>query len=284
MAVKTLPTWIVVMDGAQARFYALRQSEDGQVFEEIAGPLTATPRVVAKPGRSFATGKARGVVEPRQNARKLEKHDFVHDVADLLDAAVAKRTFSKLVLAAPPRSLGELREVLSARVLATLTHEIPKTLTNLPTDALWNKLSTMLLTAAKPLSQKIKGVTLPPVPVSVVFRSTENSPAVEADALRYAAKLGRKFSYIDSCKITISAPRKLSLKGKAFAIGLEIISAGRKIATKGECSGLHTHENAHSAMRDVFDAAERQLGSLANRRVKAVKSARHNEAHRMAFA
>lgn len=290
MAAKTLPTWIVVLDGAQARFFALRQSEDGQVFEEISEPMVATPRDVAKPGRSFATGKARGVVEPRQNARKLEKHDFIHEIADYLDAAAAKRSFSRLVLAAPPRSLGELREVLPARVLNKLIHEIPKTLTNLPEDQLWNKLSSMLLTAAKPLPKKSKEKALPAMPVAVVFRSTESSPTVQADALHYAAKLGRKYTRIESCKVTISAPRRISLKGKSFSIGLEVMAEGRKIATRGACSGLHSHENAHSALKDVFAAAERKLGQMAGRlaavgaraeagrRIPAVKRARMQEA------
>ncbi|MGB8602779.1 MAG: host attachment family protein [Rhizomicrobium sp.] len=290
MAAKTLPTWIVVLDGAQARFFALRQSEDGQVFEEIAEPLAATPRVVAKPGRSFATGMARGVVEPRLNARKLEKHDFIHEIAGRLDAAAAQKDYSRLILAAPPRSLGELREVLSARVLNKLVHEIPKTLTNLPTDQLWNKLSVMLLSAAKPLPKKSQEAILPAMPVSVVFRSTENSPTVQADALHYAAKLGRKYARIESCKVTISAPRRISLKGKSFTIGLEVMAEGRKIATKGACSGLHSHENAHSALRDVFEAAERKLGAMAGRlasvgaraeagrRIPAVKRARMQEA------
>ena len=62
MVAKQLPTWIVVLDGAQARFFALRQGVDGQIFEETAEALSASPRKASKPGRSFSTGKARGVV------------------------------------------------------------------------------------------------------------------------------------------------------------------------------------------------------------------------------
>lgn len=274
MAVKQIPTWIVVLDGAQARFFTLRQGEEGQIFEETAEALTASVRSSEKPGRSFSTGKARGVVEPRKNARKLEKHDFVQDVAQVLDAAVGQRTFARLVLVAPPRTLGELREVLTERVLETLTHEVPKTFTKLSPDALWRKLSDQLLMAAKPLSKKIKGDATPGVPVSVVFRSTEASPAVKADALRYAAKLARKFSRVESCKVTISAPRRVSLKGKAFAVALDVTADGRSFTTKSEMSGLHTHENAHAALRDVFDAVERLLAGSAGRKASAAKPSR----------
>lgn len=274
MAVKKLPTWIAVLDGAQARFFVLRQGEEGQVFEETAAALTAESRDSQKPGRSFSPGKARGVVEPRKNARKLEKHDFVQDVAAVLDAAVAKHAFAHLVLVAPPRTLGELREVLTERVLETLTHEIPKAFTKLPPDALWKKLSSQLLTAAKPLSKRIKGEAAPAVPVSVVFRATEASPAIEANALRFAAKLARKFSRIERAKVTVSAPRRISLKGKAFAIALEVVADGRTFTTKSEGSGQHSHENAHTALRAGFEAVEKLLTAASGRKKSATKPRR----------
>lgn len=274
MAVRKLPTWIVVLDGAQARFFALRQSEDGQVFEETAEALTASARQSEKPGRSYSTGKARGVVEPKKNVRKLEKHDFVHDVAAVLEKAVGKQTFARLVLVAPPRTLGELREVLSERVLETLTHEVPKTLTKLAPDALWKKLSNQLLMAAKPLSKKIKGETAPGVPVSVIFRATEASPAIEADATHYAAKLTRKFARIERVKVTVSVPRRVSQKGKAFSIGLEVTALGRAFTAKSESGGQNSHENAHTALRDVFSAVERLVLGAAGRKASAAKPRR----------
>ncbi len=281
MVAKQLPTWIVVLDGAQARFFALRQGEDGQIFEETAEALSASPRKASKPGRSFSTGKARGVVEPRLNVRKLEKHDFVHDVAAVLDAAAAKRTFGQLVLAAPPRSLGELREVLSERVLATLTHEIPKTLTKFPTDVLWRKLSAMLLTAARPLSKKAdKGKTSPAVPVSVVFRNTEASDAVQADAMRYAAKLSRKYSRIKSCKVVVDAPRRRNLSGRTFGVSLEVSLTGRTVTTKSASDGKHVHQDAHMAMRSAFAAIERQIGDHTARSARTATRAERAAARR----
>jgi protein required for attachment to host cells len=267
MAAKQETTWIVVLDGGQAQFYALRKDEDGQVFERAAEPLSAETRVATKPGRSFATGKARGVVEPRQNVRKLEKHDFIRAIAGLLDVAAGRRKFARLVLAAPPRSLGELRDILSDRVLAALTHEIPKTLTKFPPDLLWKKLSAQLLTAAKPLAgRRSKDKSAPAVPVSVQFRNTASSPAVEADAMRYAAQLSRKFARIESCKVTIESPRRLSPKGRAFEINLDVVLAGRRIASRSAGDGRHSHENAHNALRIAFTAIERQLRDHAEKR------------------
>lgn len=274
MAVKSLPTWIVVLDSTQARFYALRQSDEGQVFEEIADALAAAPRESARPGRSFAKGVARGVVEPRQNARKLDKRDFMEDVAEKLNKAASKREYSRLVLAAPPRSLGELRELMSEKALGCLIHEIPKTLTKLPTDALWTKLSEILLAAAKPLTKKQKAEVVPGVPVSVVFRSTEGSSAIQTDALKFAAKLSRKYTKVESCKVTIATSKRVTQKGKPFSVSLDVMMGGRKFTSKSEGGGIHMRENAHSALRDAFSAADRQLHALAGRRMAIAKPRR----------
>lgn len=275
MAAAKFPTWIAVMDGAQAQFFVLRKSEDGQIFEEAIEARIAAPRFDrgGKPGRANANGKARGVVEPRQNIKKLEKREFVHEVADLLDAAAEDKAYGQLVLVAPPRVMGELRDVLSEKVLKCLSHEFPKTLTNLPPDVLWSKLSKMLLTAAKPLSGKTKGKTKPAVPVSVQFRNTEASQMIESEALRYAAKLSRKFADVKGCKVVVEAPRRRSLKGKNFEIGLDVAVPGRTIAVKSEGGGMHTHENAHKALRDAFEAVERRMRDRASRRAAVARKA-----------
>ena len=186
-------TWIAVLDGTQARFFALRKNGDGQVFEEAAEALSADlPRYSRdersdRPVRAFAVGKARGAVEPRHDYNKLAKHQFTREVAGALEAAFADLRYDQLVLVAPPRSLGELRELLSERLLACLAHEVPKNLTNLGADALRKKLSGFPVTAALggPVSReekKPKAKAKVSLPVSVVFRNMEDSPTVRSAA------------------------------------------------------------------------------------------------------
>ena len=60
----------------------------------------------------------------------MQKHDFTARLAEVLDKACEEGRFDRLVLVAPPRSLGELRTLLSNRVKKTVAHEVGKDLTN----------------------------------------------------------------------------------------------------------------------------------------------------------
>ncbi|MDE2134008.1 MAG: host attachment protein [Alphaproteobacteria bacterium] len=263
-------TWIAVLDGAQARFFALRKNGDGMVFEAAAEALSADlPRYSRdersdRPARAFAVGKARGAVEPRHDYNKLAKHNFTREVAIALEVAFAEGRYDQLVLVAPPRSLGELRELLSERLLASLAHEVPKNLTNLGTDALRKKLSALLVKAATPLGGPVPRAEQKPkadvsLPVSVVFRNMEASPAVHATALKYVAKLDRKFGRIVKCRVTVEAPHRHHRKGRLFRANVDLVLPGREITTKRSGESNHAHEDVNVALRDAFDAATRQL-------------------------
>lgn len=278
MAAKQTTTWIVVLDGKLARFFVLRRSKDGQVFEEAASVLAAKRAGRGeKPGR--AAGKARGALEPRSDVRKLEKYDLAREVADALDDAVVKGRFSQLVLVAPPRSLGALRALLTERVLALLAHEIPKSLTKFAPDALWMKLSSLLVRAATPVPSptraKAKAAAKPgPIPATVVFRNMEGSPAVRDSALKLADKLSRKFLRVEKCKITVEVPHRRNLKGRIFRVDIDVSLHGAEITTKGVGEGKHAHQDAHTALRDAFEAVERQLRDYTDRKSSGAGSRR----------
>ena len=263
---KTKPTWIAVMDGVQARFFALRRSDDGQVFEEVAAPLSAKPVRAArgdKPGRAYSsTGVGvRHAVVPRSDPRKLEAALFAREVAGALDAALAGKRYSQLVLVAPSRNLAELREHLTARVRETLAQQVPKNLTKLGTDALWDKLSVVLLKAARPIvngaAARVATVSGNAMPVSIVFRDMEPSRTVQSAALKYAAKLGRKFGRIMHCRVTVEAPHHAHRKVKLFRVSIDLKVPGHEIAAKFGDGPPFSELN--TALREAFATAARQM-------------------------
>jgi len=276
-------TWIAVLDGTQARFFALRMNGDGQVFQEAAKALSADlPRRDKQPARTSSIGKARGAVEPRHDYNKMAKHQFTREVAATLDAACADHRYDRLVLVAPPRSLGELRELLSERVLAGLAHEVPKNLTKLASDALRKKLSGLVAMSpsAPPPRETVKQKTKAKVslPMSVVFRNMEASPSVHAAALKHLAKLGRKFDRIVNCRVTVEAPHRHHRKGRLFQANVELMLPGHEITTKGAGKNNHAHEDVNVALRDAFDAATRQLQDFRRRKESAAPARRAFEA------
>jgi protein required for attachment to host cells len=259
MNMKTKPTWIAVMDGTQARFFTLRRGEDGQIFEEVK---TLSAKRLARASRSEKTG--RGLTAARRGARsdpnRLDATLFARDVAGALDAALAEKRYDRLVLVAQSRNLAELREHLTARVRGTVAHQVPKDFTKLGTDALWEKLSVILLKAARTVNgsaTRVATVSGNAMPVSVVFRDMEASPTVQSAALKYAGKLGRKYGRILNCRVTVEAPHHAHRKVKLFRVGVDLKLPGHEIAAKfGDGPAFN---DINTALREAFATATRQL-------------------------
>jgi protein required for attachment to host cells len=144
-------TWIVVADGARARFFA--PGEDAKKLvpgaADMVAPQSRQPSrdlKSDKPGRSYASSRSgvRHAFEPPHDHHKFEKHRFTALLAETLDAACGRREFDQLVLVAPRRSLGELRTLLSKRVQGRIRLEIAKDLTNVTAAGLWRRLATQV--------------------------------------------------------------------------------------------------------------------------------------------
>jgi len=145
-------TWIVVADGARARFFSFSEDRKKLVSNRSADLVAPESRQLShelksdKPGRGFGSSRSgvRHAFEPTHDYHKLEKHRFTALLAETLDAACGKREFDDLVLVAPRRSLGELRGLLSKRVQGRLRRELAKDLTNETQAALSKRLMPLL--------------------------------------------------------------------------------------------------------------------------------------------
>jgi protein required for attachment to host cells len=151
-------TWIVVADGARARFF--EPSVDGRKLVQARPVDMVMPESRGydrnlksdRPGRVFssARGGVRHALEPPHDYHKLEKHRFLASVAAVLDAACAQREFDGLILVAPRCSLGEFRTLLSERVQRSVLREIAKELTSKTPAALWDRLAPLIPLARQP--------------------------------------------------------------------------------------------------------------------------------------
>lgn len=103
--------------------------------------------VADKPGRGFGSADAsthRHAFEPQHDPHKLEKHDFTAELARALDGLSGQ--YDRLVVVAPPRSLGELDTLLTPQVKKKVSHQIPKDLTGVSPPDLWDALEKVLPT------------------------------------------------------------------------------------------------------------------------------------------
>lgn len=108
--------WLLAADGATAHFYALHTH-----------PLHLEP-VLTPPLRNHATERHGQVPEDR-------KDRFAVYIAEAIADAAAKKLFQDLVIAAPPRMLGDLRNHLDPAVHKLVRLEIGSEWANMtPTE------------------------------------------------------------------------------------------------------------------------------------------------------
>jgi protein required for attachment to host cells len=153
MLMKKAITWIVVADGSRA--HIIRQNGVGKPLEAVPGqeflnPEPGKTREIGtdKPGRTFDStrvGHRHGMEEV--DWHRFEKKKFAKSIAERLDHAAEAKAFDKLVLVAPPDTLGDLRAELGKHGTAKITAEVGKDLTSVPVSNLADHLSDIIRVA-----------------------------------------------------------------------------------------------------------------------------------------
>lgn len=124
-------TWYCVADAGRARILEARVPRAALTVVETLDHEPYEHGRVEPPGRSqeSATTARHSFVDAETPARR-EKRAFAHDVADFLAAAAERGAYGHLVIAAPPKFLGDLRGALKQPVRARVKAEIGKDLTH----------------------------------------------------------------------------------------------------------------------------------------------------------
>lgn len=128
--------YVFVGDGRKALL--LRNEGDAQypnlkteqVFETDNPPTRE--QGTDKPGRSYASIGGRRSAMEQADWHELEEQRFASDVAGTLLVLVREKNIEALVIAAPPRTLAELRRSLHDDVKKRIIAEVDKDLTNQP--------------------------------------------------------------------------------------------------------------------------------------------------------
>ncbi|ADZ68676.1 host attachment protein [Polymorphum gilvum] len=138
--------WVLVGDGEKALVFRNEGDADYPNLQVIRileheNPVTREQGTDA-PGRYIdGLGPNRSAVE-NTDWHTLEKHRFAKTMADALYKAAHKGKFSKLVVVAPPMTLGDLRKEFHKEVKDRIIAEVDKTLTGHTPDAIEKILTT----------------------------------------------------------------------------------------------------------------------------------------------
>lgn len=134
---KPIRTWILIADAARARVFETRGRGSGLTPVEdmtLDAELPPSREIGAdRPGRAFnSVGNMRHAMEPPTDPHREQKRQFARRIASAVEERQAARSFDRLVIVAPPVTMGDLRAVLPEKVKAAVTAEIVADLTNTP--------------------------------------------------------------------------------------------------------------------------------------------------------
>jgi protein required for attachment to host cells len=135
---KKQTTWIVVADGSRAKIFLAVGRDRIELKDETAVPHPPSRDIDAdRPGRTFdSAGQGRHAKEPPTDPHDKAEADFLHALAQQLNAAHERKEFDRLVVIAAPRALGTLRDAYPKPMLSAVTKELAHDLTGFETPAL----------------------------------------------------------------------------------------------------------------------------------------------------
>jgi protein required for attachment to host cells len=139
--VKSERTWIVIADGAHVKVYQC--SEEKAKLEAVKDisfeiDLPRTHDIVTdRAGRTFESqGRTRHAKSGRSDPHRELKRTLAHKVAAALKSSLTDKRYDKLVLVAPPVTLGDLRDALAKSVQARVIAELAQDLIKVPANRL----------------------------------------------------------------------------------------------------------------------------------------------------
>ena len=111
----------------------------------------------------------------------------------------------------------------------------------------------------------------------VVYHNIDQSPALSEKVVRRIEKLQRFSNDIIGGRVVLDSPHNNHQKGKVFSVTLEIHTSGKEVIVKQDQHDRAEHEDIYVAVRDAFNAAERQLKCLGRNPRKSTLAAENFE-------
>lgn len=140
-------TWVVLADAQRTRI--LQHDGPARGLHQVATLTHVDPPTREqgsdRPGRVHdSIGEARHAMETRVDWHRAEKTRFAREVSDYLEEGLARGSYERLILVAPPQFLGDLRRAIDPAVRNKVSAEIDKDLTAMPLEEVEEQIATVL--------------------------------------------------------------------------------------------------------------------------------------------
>ncbi len=110
------------------------------------------------------------------------------------------------------------------------------------------------------------------LPLQVTFRDMPRSEAVENKIREKAEKLQRFYDRIMNCRVVVQAPHLHHHQGRLYSIRIDILVPNGELVVSRDHHDDHSHEDIYVALRDAFNAAERQLKNYVRKQRREIKA------------
>jgi ribosome-associated translation inhibitor RaiA len=99
-------------------------------------------------------------------------------------------------------------------------------------------------------------------PLEIAFHGIESTPALEADIRARVDKLTKLYDRITHCRVSVEALHKQHRTGNVYEVHVDMLVPGAELVVSREpnkAKERYANPDVHTALRDAFKAAERQL-------------------------
>lgn len=109
------------------------------------------------------------------------------------------------------------------------------------------------------------------LPLQITFRNMKSSESIEARIREQAERLDRFYDRIMGCRVVVEAHHRHHHKGNLYHVRIDLTVPGSELVVNREPAQHKAHKDLYVAIRDAFNAVQRQLEDYVRRQRGDVK-------------
>ena len=137
-------TWVLIANRRRASVLQASLGEFALIHTLENPAADETPEPGQEPGRMNLRGGARTAFEPHEDPAHAVCRQFAAEIVQYLESRRHHGSFNELVIVAPPKFLGAIRDRYSPALHRMVTHEVDQDYTEIKPPALHERLQAIL--------------------------------------------------------------------------------------------------------------------------------------------
>lgn len=125
--------WVLVLNSNECKVFSFsKKNNELKLIKDINHPENKERNqdlVSDRPGRYSTDANAGGAYSQHTDPKDVKINQFVLEVNRFLDESHSHQQFDKIIVIAPPKMLGHLKQHINKQVEKLISHEIQKELT-----------------------------------------------------------------------------------------------------------------------------------------------------------